>query len=81
MLQPGQPVETPNGQSGRVMRLRARGVNLHATIDESDIAVRAVLLTGGEVRWYADVALQPLTWAPPTEDVELDASVMSKYRS
>ncbi|HEY9266142.1 MAG TPA: hypothetical protein VIP82_20660 [Microbacterium sp.] len=81
MLQPVQQVETPDGHSGRIVAIRARAGNLHATVDESGITVRAVLLTGGEVRWNADVALQPLTWAPPTEDIELDASVMSHHQS
>lgn len=66
MLESGQQVMTPDGRSGRIVTAVAHAAaDAYAAIDENQVVVRTVLLPGGEVRWYANQSLTPLTWDPP----------------
>ena len=81
-METGQHVKTPDGRSGRIVAVA--GIEAHRSQDEARAAVSAVLLDDGEVRWYVEGALTPLTWAPidrapepewhPASVVILDAS-------
>lgn len=72
MLDAGEQVTTPDGHSGRiVVAVSHMAADALAGIDENEVVVRSVLLPGGEVRWYADHTLKPLTWAaPPPSDAD-----------
>jgi len=80
-METGQQVTTPDGRCGRIVAMG--GIEAH-TPEHDAGPVSAVLLDDGEVRWYVESALTPLTWAPvdrsperewhPASVVILDAS-------
>jgi len=81
-METGQQITTLDGRSGRIVA--GAGIEAHRSEDDARAAVSAVLLDDGEVRWYVESALTPLTWAPidraperdwhPASVVILDAS-------
>jgi hypothetical protein len=58
----GQQVTTADGRSGRIVALADTAAHLPG--DDNRPAVSAVLLDNGEVRWYVESALTPLTRVP-----------------
>lgn len=65
MLQTGQLVTTPDGSSGKIVAAAAHDApSRSGLIDENHVTVQAVLIGGGEVRWYVADTLKPLEWGP-----------------
>jgi len=68
MLETGQLVTTADGHSGRIVTAVSHATaDAYASIDENHVVVRSVLLSSGEIRWYADTALTPLAWGKSGE--------------
>jgi hypothetical protein len=58
----GQQVTTSDGRSGRIVAVA--DTEAQASGDDTRPTVSAVLVTGGEVRWYVESALTVETRAP-----------------
>ena len=61
MLELGQLVTTTDGHSGRLVNAVSAGSGRADELLDGHVPVRSVLLPGGEVRWYVEAAITPLT--------------------
>ena len=61
MFWAGQQVVTPDGSVGRILALGGDRVSRRMYVDDICVPASVVLLESGEMRWFADGDLQPLT--------------------
>jgi hypothetical protein len=61
MFGAGQQVVTPDGAVGRVLALAGEHVSRRMYVGDICVPASVVLLDSGEMRWFADSDLQPLT--------------------